>query len=377
MDEDGPSAIRQSAGRLIDMKVDTLIVGGGLSGLAAAEMLDAMGVDYLLLEARARFGGRILTHAHGQAGFDMGPAWFWPGQPRILALIDRLGLQKFDQFAAGSLTSEDAQGRVDRGGGFSSMQGSWRLQGGLAQLTDALADWLPNERKRVNAQVVGLTQTGAGISVRLQSGEAVTAARVVMALPPRIAAGLSFAPQLPDTALSAMQDIPTWMAGQAKAIAIYETPFWRDAGLSGDAISRQGPMVEIHDASPVRGGPNALFGFIGVPPQARQDEERLRQHLIAQFGRLFGPAAMDPAQLLIKDWAFDPFTSTARDQEPLFAHPQYGLRPAFDRLWGGRLMFAGTEVAAEFGGYLEGALEAAEYAVSRLASAGKIASHAT
>ena len=55
-----------------------LIIGGGLSGLALAEALEAQGRKYLLLEARTRFGGRIKTEHHGAGYFDMGPAWFWP-----------------------------------------------------------------------------------------------------------------------------------------------------------------------------------------------------------------------------------------------------------------------------------------------------------
>ncbi|SMX42311.1 hypothetical protein [Octadecabacter ascidiaceicola] len=64
-----------------------------------------------------------------------------------------------------------------------------------------------------------------------------------------------------------MQEIPTWMAGQAKAVAIYNAPFWREDALSGDAMSRHVPTVEIHDESPSKGEPYALFRFIGVPPQ--------------------------------------------------------------------------------------------------------------
>ncbi|MEM1154111.1 MAG: hypothetical protein AAGI44_08210 [Pseudomonadota bacterium] len=49
--------------------------------------------------------------------------------------------------------------------------------------------------------------------------------------------------------------VPTWMAGQAKVVAVYESPFWRDSGFSGDAMSRKGPLIEIHDASPASGEP--------------------------------------------------------------------------------------------------------------------------
>ena len=344
----------------------TLIIGGGLSGLALAERLETRGEDYLLVEARNRFGGRIMTQQHDGARFDMGPAWFWQGQPRIAALIDRLGLQAFDQYYEGALSFENETGQVQRGQGFSSMQGSMRLQGGLSALTDALADRLPENRKRLNAQVTWLDHTASQITATFADGSKAHADRVVLALPPRVSATLSFVPALPDIALNAMQNIATWMAGQAKAVAVYDTPFWRRDGLSGDAMSRRGPMVEIHDASPAEGGPYALFGFIGVPPHARADETQLRAHLKAQLGRLFGPKAATPDALFVKDWAFDSNTSTEADKAPLYAHPTYGLPHAMRGLWDGTLLFAGTEVAPEFGGYIEGALEAAENAFHAL-----------
>lgn len=338
----------------------TLIVGGGLSGLALAETLETQGHDYLLVEARPRFGGRIMTEHYCGGYFDMGPAWFWPGQPRIAALIERLNLQKFDQFADGVLTFEDEHGQVQRGQGFSSMEGSRRLAGGLVALTSTLADRLHDNSKRLSAPVVKLEISEDLISAALSNGEEINADQIVLALPPRVAAQIDFSPALPTSAMHAMRGITTWMAGQAKAVAVYDTPFWRDHGLSGHATSRKGPMVEIHDASPTEGGPYALFGFIGVPPQDRRDEQLLRQHLQAQLSRLFGPLAAEPKQLYIKDWAFDPYTSTEADKAPLHAHPTYGLPYAMTNLWNNKLHFSGAEIAPNFGGYIEGALEAAE-----------------
>ncbi|MEL7026368.1 MAG: FAD-dependent oxidoreductase, partial [Pseudomonadota bacterium] len=311
-------------------------------------------------------GGRIKTERLDDGYFDMGPAWFWPGQPRIENLTARLGLRKFPQHSAGELTYEDEMGRVQRGLGFASMEGSWRMEGGLSGITDALQELLPDARKEVNAQVTALEQSGTVVYATLRDGRGIEAERIVLALPPRIAAGLSFGPALPAAALQAMTNVPTWMAGQAKAVAVYHQASWREAGLSGDAMSRRGPMVEIHDASPAEGGPFALFGFIGVPPNARADEQALRQAIVAQLVRLFGQDAATPRALFIKDWAFDPLTATPADAAPLYTHPSYGLPTALEYLWDGQLIFAGTEVAKGYGGYIEGALEAAEAAFSRL-----------
>ncbi|MEP0566259.1 MAG: FAD-dependent oxidoreductase, partial [Paracoccaceae bacterium] len=232
-------------------------------------------------------------------------------------------------------------------------------------LVAALAQSLPGDRVMRSTPISGLTLHDDKIAVEIER-ETISANRVVLAVPPRIAANMSFEPALPPSAITAMQNVATWMAGQAKAIAVYDNPFWREAGLSGDAMSRVGPMVEIHDASPKSGDKFALFGFIGTPPSNRRDEERLRQHISAQLVRLLGPKAGSPLDLFVKDWAFDPRTSTQADLAPLTVHPHYGLPPAMTDLWEGRVIFGGTEVAPEFGGYLEGALEAAEIAIRRL-----------
>ncbi len=338
----------------------TLIVGGGLSGLALAEMLEAAGQDYLVLEARGRLGGRIKTVQTGDGFFDVGPGWFWPGQPRIAAMIARHGLEKFDQYADGDLMFEDGQGRVQRGAGYASMQGSWRLKGGLAALIGAIADRVPSDRLRINTQVTSLMWRDGKVTTTLEGGGSEVADRVVLAMPPRIAATINFQPALPDDTLASMRGVATWMAGQAKAVAVYPNPFWREAGLSGDAMSHRGPLVEIHDASTPNGEGHALFGFVGIPPEHRHDRDALKTAIVAQLVRLFGDAARAPLKIHLEDWAFNLHTSTNLDLAPLRAHPAYHLPQTMQGLWDGALHFSGTEVAPQFGGYIEGALEAAE-----------------
>lgn len=350
---------------------DVLILGGGLAGLALADAMHRAGRDFVLCEARSRLGGRIKAARVAGAAFDMGPAWYWPGQPRMAALVARFGLTRFDQFAAGELSFEDERGQVQRGRGYASMQGSYRLDGGMSALIEALAAGVPADAVRVGAAVTALRLDGDGVVASTAAGE-IAAKRVVLAVPPRVAAGLMFAPALPASVLDAMADVPTWMAGQAKAVAVYDRPFWRDAGLSGDAMSRRGPMVEIHDASPADDGFGALFGFIGVPPAGRGVAAALRDACVAQLVRLFGAEAATPLEVFVKDWAFDPFTATTADRAPMAAHPSYGLPPALRGLWDGRLLFGGTEVGTAFGGYLEGALEAAEAAFKQVKEDGRV-----
>ncbi|GAA3332831.1 hypothetical protein GCM10020331_094480 [Ectobacillus funiculus] len=80
---------------------------------------------------------------------------------------------------------------------------------------------------------------------------------------------LNFSPSLPPNLITDIVKKPTWMAGQAKVVAVYDRPFWRELGLSGYVLSAVGPLEEIYDASPNK-GPGALFGFFGMPPAARE-----------------------------------------------------------------------------------------------------------
>lgn len=160
-------------------------------------------------------------------------------------------------------------------------------------------------------------------------------------------------------------------AGHAKVVAVYDTPFWREAGLAGDGMSQLGPLGEIHDASPASGSSGALFGFVRTPAAERsQPGFDLAAASVQQLAAMFGPEAAQPRKVLVKDWASDPFTATpgggiqaARGHHPYFAPKE------LQGLWGGRLLFASTEVAPEDGGFLEGALAAADSAHRALKAA--------
>lgn len=342
------------------MKAEVAIVGGGLAGLALADRLHRSGVDFRLFEARAWPGGRIAALDSPAGRVDLGPSWFWPGQPRIAQLIDDLGLRAFPQHAAGDQCYEDAHGAVHRGMGFASMDGSFRVAGGMIGLIDRLAARLPAGRLHLACPVLGIARAGG---VRLADGRVCEARHIVLALPPRLAARLRFDPVLPPDVTRCLEAIPTWMAGHAKFAAVYDRPFWRDAGLSGDAISRRGPLAEIHDASGPDGSPAALFGFLGVAAAQRAGgAPGIEAAALAQLARIFGARAATPVASGIRDWAFDPQTATDRDHAPPNGHPAYGLPPRLDGLWDGRLHFASTETASDMGGLMEGALVAAERA---------------
>lgn len=365
------------------------IVGGGLAGLYAAHLLERRGCkDYLLIEARDRLGGRIESafdgglrlsaaealHA-GRDRFDLGPTWFWPTlQPELDRLIRELGLGRFEQHEAGEMVVEHSvNGAPTRMPGYASAPPSMRLLGGMGALVDALRRGL-QPAQLMTGQPLRRLRCGerhVALDVEDDHGKITSyrAEHVLLAIPPRLAvATIDFAPALPDALARDWRDAATWMAPHAKYLALYDTPFWREQGLSGEARSARGPLGEIHDAS-MPGGSAALFGFFAVPARVRGQVpgDALRSHCRAQLTRLFGPRASAPKAEIIKDWARDPHTATAADRDaPAQAHGAAPLARAASGIWQGRLTGIASEWSPRFPGYLAGAIEAAGLGVRAL-----------
>ncbi|MGE3188383.1 MAG: flavin monoamine oxidase family protein [Vicinamibacterales bacterium] len=360
-----------------------LIVGGGVSGLAAAWQLQRHGVEALLLEGRPRLGGRVLTVQHDGAHFDLGPSWVWPGQPCVAGLLQHFGIATYEQFCDGDLLYQQPDGAVWRDPHLKPMEHALRVEGGIGALVEALAADLRPGTIRLDTIATGLTRGDGGGTVTATGPDGETrfsARKVALALPPRLAARLAFQPALDDASMRVLEATPTWMAGHAKFLAIYDTPFWHARGLSGDALSRRGPLAEIHDASPSTGGPYALFGFVGIDAATRAalTGDALLEAATAQLVELFGPDAATPLRVRLVDWSTEALTAAPTDQRALDHHPQYGIRLDLDDRWRPCLHLIGTETAFENGGLVEGALQqgfrfAAEVARAQRASIGDLA----
>ena len=343
------------------------IIGGGLAGLYAARLLQSEGIACRLCEARNRLGGRIFA----ADGFDLGASWFWPDlHPAMAATVAKLGLAAFPQHDAGDLLVERLPNRPpQRHPGFRQEPRSMRLTGGTGALVQALAAGLPEHCIRLEARVTRITlgDGRAVLTIRASDGneDVLAADQVIVALPPRLLeATIAFAPAIDHATRRRWRDTATWMAPHAKFLALYDRPFWREAGLSGYAQSLVGPLAEIHDATTTAGAA-ALFGFVGVgaDQRAAAGTALLTRACLDQLARLFGTAAGRPSATRLMDWSADPLTATADDRQG-GAHPLPQPGPWVTGPWRERLSLAGSETSVIAPGYLAGAIDAAQRAVA-------------
>ncbi|WP_349360928.1 FAD-dependent oxidoreductase [Stappia sp.] len=104
-----PSAYGSARGQTPAADVDVVVIGAGLAGLAAARRLVDLGYEVIVLEARARIGGRIHTDRSLGAPFEDGAGWIHgPDGNPLSALARKAGTRPFvtddDSFAVHDLT---------------------------------------------------------------------------------------------------------------------------------------------------------------------------------------------------------------------------------------------------------------------------------
>ncbi|HIC43205.1 MAG TPA: hypothetical protein EYO73_02595 [Sulfurimonas sp.] len=331
-------------------KQDLIIIGAGISGLYAATLLQEK-YNIIILEARERLGGRILT----QKGHDLGPSWIWPHQKNILSLIDDLGLEIFSQYTHGQALY-DTPSLLQR---FDAPPPapSFRVTGGLIQIINALETKLEKETIHLNQEVLSITEEDSSIYVKTPD-QTYKTDYVLSTLAPRLAAEhISYEPALEAKIKKEMLNTPTWMGHTAKCVIEFKNSFWKDQGLSGFVYSQVGPLAEIHDAS--TNDKAALFGFV----QAQASTDNIIEDVKEQMKRLFGSNAEEIIHIYFTDWREERFSSNALDYKGLSAHPEYSLNLSH---FNNKLLFIGTETAFTDGGYLEGALTSAKEVVDKL-----------
>lgn len=439
------------------MRWDVVVVGAGLSGLAAARAVAAEGRSVVVVEARDRVGGRTEggTLSDGQ-WIELGGQWVGPTQDRMHELISELGLSTVPTWNDG----ETVFGLGRRTGRMASHRGAIpRLNpialadlaqgitrfGRLARRTDLDAPWETSGADRLDEQtlatwarrtmrtpqgraafelvsegvlacepadvsllhalfytrsgtdldtlmavdrgaqqdridggsvlvsqrlaegldvrlgqpVTAIAQDGSGVTVTTRDGTRFEGSRVVVTVPPTLAGRLHYDPLLPARRDQLTQKLP---AGSViKVYAVYDSPFWREEGLNGQAGSDRGPVKVVFDNTPPGYDRGILMGFLegaAAREWSGRPEADRRAAVVECLVRYFGPRAASPVEYVERDWTTQEFTRGCYGAH--FAPGVWtGFGPAL-REPVGRIHWAGAECSPVWNGYMEGAVRSGE-----------------
>ncbi|MGW4365628.1 flavin monoamine oxidase family protein [Nocardia takedensis] len=229
-----------------------------------------------------------------------------------------------------------------------------RVAGGTQAIALALAEAL-GARVALNSAVTHIEWSEDDVLVRA-ADRTVQARRAVIAVPPPLAARIGYAPGLPGDRSQLLQRMP--MGRVVKVNVVYAEPFWRTAGLSGQANSDTRPLGTVFDNTPEAGSPGVLVGFLEgrhADVAARLTPEDRRARVVADLVGYFGPRAAEPIDYIERDWAAEEYS---RGGYGAFTTPGALTRfgPALRRPVGA-LHWAGAETATRWPGYIDGAVE--------------------
>ena len=225
-----------------------------------------------------------------------------------------------------------------------------RFPAGSQQIAVRMAEDL-GERVRLDSVVERIEYGADGATVHTATGM-VTARAVIVAIPPAHRAAITFDPGLPAGHAELAGHWP--LGNLSKAYAAYETPFWRHDGLSGEALSDDGPVFITFDVSPGDDGPGVLLGFTDARTFDPLESDARRTRALECFAGLFGDRARHPIDYVDHRWSAEPFAPGGPTAAvPPGSWTSYGrwLREPV-----GGIFWAGTETADEWTGFLDGAV---------------------
>jgi monoamine oxidase len=239
-----------------------------------------------------------------------------------------------------------------------------RINGGMQTLAEKIAAPLLSHIK-FNAPVKRITQNENSAMVEGHQFH-YEAKKVILTIPPVLISSIEFTPSLPLYKTQLLQKLSMGIVG--KVIGVYEKPFWRNSGYSGQVVSDElSPFQTLFDSSPADNSYGTLLAFC-IADRARNffslSEEERKGITLRTFTNYFGTEAANPIHYLDHCWADEAWSKGCYAA----LYPTGAWTNFHDELKQptGALHWAGTETSDVWYGYIEGAVRAGERAVKEI-----------
>jgi monoamine oxidase len=254
-----------------------------------------------------------------------------------------------------------------------------KVKGGTGQISLELAKRLPKDWIQLNSPVREIVSTTSQsdpqvVTLQVSVNNELTLFRakyVILAIPPAQQARIEFTPSLHSNHRQALQHYP--MGHIIKTFTFYEKPFWREKGFNGAIVSDNAvTLVTLDDSGADAAGIKpCIMGFVlskdaskwGAADKTPEDRrDALAKHYAFAFGT---DEALKPIAYKEHNWASETWVGGCYVNVPtpatLTKFPgQINYKETFRLSTAPRVFLAGTERAADFIGYLEGAVESGQ-----------------
>lgn len=235
-----------------------------------------------------------------------------------------------------------------------------RIVGGMQTLVEKMAQPFL-EQIKFNHPVSSIRKEDGVFTVQGE-GFSYKAKKIIMAVPPVLAGKINFYPMLSAAKRQVLDRIAMGQVG--KCFMVYQKPFWREAGFSGQAFADEySPFQSMFDASPKEADFGIILAFtIGNRAKLyfEKDKEKRQAIMLEKLTKYFGSRAETP--LFYEDFSMSDETWSRGCYAGIYPTGAWtGFQDAYSKTEND-IYWAGTEASKVWFGYIEGAVRAGETA---------------
>ncbi|BCF86277.1 putative putrescine oxidase (plasmid) [Rhodococcus qingshengii] len=248
-----------------------------------------------------------------------------------------------------------------------------RVIGGMQSVSEKIAEVLGSDVFLGNpVRTLHWTQNGApGASgrVRAEADNVTVDARfAILAVPPNLYSRISYVPALPRRQHQMHQHQSLGLV--IKVHAVYDTPFWREKGLSGTCFGAHSLVQEVYDNTNDGDSRGTLVGFVSDEKADAVFElsaDERREAILSAIAEYLGDEAKNPAVYYESDWGSEEWTrgayAASYDLGGLHRYGKDQLTPV------GPIYFSSSDLAAEGYQHVDGAVRLGTATAQRIVTA--------